>query len=46
MKEKNLHPKNKFNKGYNFDILIKIHPKLKDFVLKNEFGVITIDFAN
>jgi len=46
MKEKNLHPKNKFNKGYNFDILIKIHPKLKDFVLKNEFGVITIDFSN
>ena len=46
MKEKNLHPKNKFNKGYNFDDLIKINPKLEPFVSKNKFDVITIDFSN
>jgi 23S rRNA (adenine1618-N6)-methyltransferase len=45
MKEKNLHPKNKFNKGYNFDALIAIHPTLKEYVSTNEFGVITIDFS-
>ena len=46
MKEKNLHPNNKFNKGYNFDALIKINPKLKPFVAKSQFDVITIDFSN
>lgn len=46
MKEKNLHSKNKFNKGYNFDALIKINTKLKTFVSKNQFDVITIDFSN
>jgi 23S rRNA (adenine1618-N6)-methyltransferase len=45
MKEKNLHPKNKFNKGYNFDELIKINPKLEIYVAKNQFDVITIDFS-
>jgi 23S rRNA (adenine1618-N6)-methyltransferase len=45
MKEKNLHPKNKFNKGYNFDELIKTNPKLKPFVAKSQFDVITIDFS-
>jgi 23S rRNA (adenine1618-N6)-methyltransferase len=45
MKEKNLHPKNKFNKGYNFDALIKINPNLEPFVSKNQFDVITIDFS-
>lgn len=46
MKEKNLHPKNKFNKGYNFDELIKLNPNLESFVSKNKFGVITIDFSD
>lgn len=46
MKEKNLHPKNKFNNGYNFDELIKINQKLAPFVSKNQFDVITIDFSN
>jgi 23S rRNA (adenine1618-N6)-methyltransferase len=46
MKEKNLHPKNKFNKGYNFEELIKINPKLEPYVSKNQFDVITIDFSN
>lgn len=46
MKEKGLHPKNKFNKGYNFDELIKVNPTLKAFVIKNNFDTITIDFSN
>jgi 23S rRNA (adenine1618-N6)-methyltransferase len=46
MKEKNLHPRNKFNKGYDFGALIKINPNLEAFVSKNQFDVITIDFSN
>ena len=46
MKEKGLHPKNKFNKGYDFDALIIKNPLLKEFVLENKFGSITIDFSN
>tara|TARA_R110001592_G_scaffold123552_2_gene331580 strand:+ start:38402 stop:39262 length:861 start_codon:yes stop_codon:yes gene_type:complete len=46
MKEKGLHSKNKFNKGYNFDDLINKNPLLKEFVTKNEFDAITIDFSN
>ena len=45
MKEKNLHPKNKFNKGYNFEELILINPKLEAYVSKNKFDVVTIDFS-
>lgn len=46
MKEKGLHPKNNFKKGYNFDELILKNPELKQFVAKNEFGTVTIDFSN
>ena len=46
MKEKGLHPKNKFKNGYNFDELIIKNPELKQFVAKNEFGTVTIDFSN
>mgnify|MGYP000256473012 CR=1 FL=1 len=46
MKEKSLHAKNKFNKGYNFDELTKVNPLLKEFVSENKFGTTTIDFAN
>lgn len=46
MKEKNLHPKNKFNNGYNFDALIKVNPNLEPFVSKNKFNVVTIDFSD
>ena len=45
MKEKNLHPKNKFNKGYNFEELIQTNPKLEAYVSKNKFDVVTIDFS-
>ncbi|TXD49529.1 MULTISPECIES: 23S rRNA (adenine(1618)-N(6))-methyltransferase RlmF [unclassified Polaribacter] len=46
MKEKSLHSKNKFNKGYNFDELTIKNPKLKEFVSKNKYDVMTIDFSN
>ena len=46
MKEKGLHPKNKFAKGYDFDALIKVNPALKEYVLKNTFDAITIDFSD
>jgi len=46
MKDKGLHPKNKFNKGYDFNALIQTNPSLKDFVIKNKFDTITIDFSN
>lgn len=46
MKAKNLHPKNKFNKGYNFDELIKNNKALQPFVFQNQFGTTTIDFSN
>ena len=46
MKDKGLHPKNKFNKGYDFDELIKNNSSLKEFVSENKYGTITIDFAN
>ena len=46
MKEKGLHPNNKFNKGYNFDELVKSNPHLKEFVSQNKYGTTTIDFSN
>ncbi|WP_144894915.1 23S rRNA (adenine(1618)-N(6))-methyltransferase RlmF [Lutibacter sp. Hel_I_33_5] len=46
MTEKKLHPKNKFNKGYNFNELIINNPSLKEFVLENKFGNLSIDFSN
>ncbi|WP_298883584.1 23S rRNA (adenine(1618)-N(6))-methyltransferase RlmF [uncultured Polaribacter sp.] len=46
MKDKGLHPKNKFNKGYNFDQLVKDNPALKEYVATNSYGNISIDFSN
>ena len=46
MKEKGLHPKNKFNKGYDFDALIKSNQNLKAFVKENKFNSLSIDFSN
>lgn len=46
MKEKGLHPNNKFNKGYNFDELIKKNLHLKEFVFQNKYSTTTIDFSN
>lgn len=46
MKNKGLHPKNKFNSGYNFDELVKINPILKEHISENKLGTTTIDFSN
>ncbi len=41
-----MHPKNPFNKDYNFETLISEHPPLKQFVFKNEYGNETVKFAD
>ena len=41
-----LHPKNKHKKGYDFSILCKAVPSLKEFVFVNQYGTETIDFSN
>jgi 23S rRNA (adenine1618-N6)-methyltransferase len=46
MKDKGLHPKNRFNKGYNFDDLIAKNPNLKAFVFKSKYDDLTIDFSD
>lgn len=44
--QKNLHPRNKHNKGYDFKTLSEALPELKSFVQLNKFGNQSIDFAN
>lgn len=46
MKNKGLHPKNKFKKGYNFEELIRNNSLLERYVIKNRFDTISIDFSN
>lgn len=42
-----LHPRNKHRHGYDFAILIKTHPALSAFIIKNKFNQQdTIDFSN
>lgn len=41
-----LHPKNIHRNGYNFKVLIRVYPALKEFVFINKFGTETIDFSN
>jgi 23S rRNA (adenine1618-N6)-methyltransferase len=41
-----LHPKNIHRNGYNFKMLIRVYPALKEFVFINKFGTETIDFSN
>lgn len=41
-----MHPKNPFNKDYDFDTLVAEYPPLKPFVFVNEYGNKTIKFAN
>lgn len=41
-----MHPKNPFNKDYNFNNLTAKHPPLKSFVFENEYGNQTIKFAD
>jgi 23S rRNA (adenine1618-N6)-methyltransferase len=44
--EKGLHPKNPHNKRYDFKELIKSLPKLGDYVFKNKYDELSIDFAD
>ena len=41
-----MHPKNPFNKDYDFDTLEKQYPPLKPFVFVNEYGNKTIKFSD
>ena len=43
--QKKLHPKNKHNKGYDFEFLQSRYPKLKPFVVE-KYGAATIDFSD
>jgi len=43
---KQLHPRNLHNNGYDFDQLSNNSPALKHYVLKNEYGNLSIDFSN
>ncbi len=40
-----MHKNNIHSKGYNFQILTKLVPKLEDYVFTNSFGNETIDFS-
>ena len=44
--KKGLHERNPHNKRYDFPELIKSLPKLGDFVAKNKYDELSIDFAN
>mgnify|MGYP001133554089 CR=1 FL=1 len=44
--EKGLHPRNPHNKRYEFKELIKSLPKLKDYVFKNKYDELSIDFSD
>lgn len=46
LKNKGLHPSNIHNQGYDFPLLIKDYPPLKEVVKKNTYGNLSIDFAN
>ncbi len=41
-----LHPNNKHNVGYDFDVLCKSHPELEKYVHTNSHGTQTIEFSN
>lgn len=44
--KENLHPRNKHREYYDFKLLIKAYPKLRDFVFTNEHDIVSIDFFN
>lgn len=41
-----LHPRNKHNERYNFELLIDSLPELEPFVRPNQYGDLSIDFSN
>lgn len=44
--KKQLHPRNKHRSRYDFSLLVKSCPDLRDFVLVNPYGDESIDFAD
>ena len=42
----NLHPRNKHRKAYDFKKLSKDNPELSDFVRRNEYGDLSINFGD
>jgi 23S rRNA (adenine1618-N6)-methyltransferase len=46
MTPKNLHPRNKHRKGYDFELLISKNRRLNAFLFENKFKVRSIDFSN
>jgi 23S rRNA (adenine1618-N6)-methyltransferase len=45
-KDKGLHPRNPHNANYDFEALTQSQPDLKAFIKTNQFGTMTIDFAD
>jgi len=44
--KENLHPNNKHRKAYDFKKLGKANPELNDFVRRNEYGDLSINFSD
>ncbi|PYF70708.1 23S rRNA (adenine1618-N6)-methyltransferase [Pedobacter nutrimenti] len=44
--KKNLHPRNKHRFGYDFELLVRACPPLRDFVQLNPYGNESIDFGD
>ncbi|MDG1041201.1 MAG: 23S rRNA (adenine(1618)-N(6))-methyltransferase RlmF [Polaribacter sp.] len=45
-KKPSFHPNNIHNSGYNFETLLKANLALKEFVVKNNYGNLTVDFSD
>ena len=45
-KENNLHPRNLHQGRYNLEALSDTLPQLKEFLFVNQYGNLTLDFAN
>ena len=41
-----MHPENIHQASYDFEALTRSNPSLKNFVFENDYGTLTIDFAN
>ena len=41
-----MHPDNPFQKGYDFHELIQAFPQIQDFVIKDQYNNVTINFAD
>ena len=45
-KNNNFHPNNVHNNGYDFQNVIKANNTLEQFVIKNDYGNLSIDFSD